>query len=318
MKKRIGVIGIGNMGSHHLRVYSEISDIDLVAVSDINKDLFEKAEEIYDINFYESYLDMIENERLDIVSICVPTVYHYQVAKDCIERGINVLLEKPITDSINTAEELLELADGKNLKLLVGHIERFNPAVKKLKEIIDNGKIGNIISVIARRVGIFPPQIKDANVAVDLAIHDIDIINYLLDSLPTEVNINSQKSLIKERADSVEFFLKYKNVSAYIQANWITPVKIRKLSITGDKGYVEMDYVNQKIELYESNYEKIETKSFKDYVLKFSQPDKTVISVAKKEPLKEEILYFIDCVEENIKIDSNFALDSLKIILNNL
>lgn len=311
---KIGIIGCGNMGRNHLRVYSELSDVNLVSVADINKDIFINIEEKYGVNFYESYLDMIDNERLDIVSICVPTSFHYQVTKDCIEKRINVLLEKPITDNIKEAEKLLELAENKKVKFLVGHIERFNPAVKKLKEIIDSGKIGNITSIIARRVGIFPPQIQDASVAIDLAIHDIDIINYLLNGLPIEIIQNKKRNLIKNRDDSVEFFLKYKTASAYIQANWITPVKIRKLNITGNKGYIEMDYVNQKIELYESHYEKEKSYSFKD-ILHFSEPDKTVVSVAKKEPLKEEILYFIDCIRKDKKVDSNFALDSLKIAL---
>ena len=121
--------------------------------------------------------------------------------------------------------------------------------------------------------------------------------------------------MIKKRDDSAEFFLKYKKASAYIQANWITPIKIRKLNITGEKGYIELDYINQKIELYESNYEKKDSFSFEDYILHFSEPDKTIISVAKKQPLKEEILYFIDCVKNNKEIDSSFALDSLKIAL---
>jgi len=318
MKKyKVGVIGAGNMGSNHIRVYSEIPEVDLVAISDVNPETLKDLATEYIANFYYNYIEMIKEEELDIVSICVPTNLHYEVAKNCIKNKINVLLEKPITSNIKEAKELLELSKEYKVKFLVGHIERFNPAVTKVKEIIDSGKIGNITAIIARRVGIFPPQIQDADVAVDLAIHDIDIANYLLNSLPIEVTVNKKRNLIKKRNDSVEFFLKYINASAYIQANWITPVKIRKLNITGENGYLELDYVNQKIELYESNYKKIKSRSFDD-ILHFSEPDKTIISVARKEPLKEEILYFIDCVKENKIVDSSFALDSLKIILNNL
>ena len=129
--------------------------------------------------------------------------------------------------------------------------------------------------------------------------------------------MHRKRNLIKERDDSVEFFLEYLEASAYIQANWITPVKIRKLNITGEKGYLALDYVNQEIELYESHYDRSKSCSFED-ILHFSEPDKTVISVAKKEPLKEEILYFIDCVKNNKDVDSMFALHSLKIALYNL
>ena len=318
MKKyKVGVIGAGNMGNNHIRVYSELPGVDLVAISDVNPETSNDLATKYIANFYYDYTKMIETEELDIVSICVPTNLHYEVAKYCLEKKINVLLEKPIAANIEDAEELLELSKTNNVKLLVGHIERFNPAVKKVKEIIDSGKIGDITAIVARRVGIFPPQIKDANVAVDLAIHDIDISNYLLNQLPKNISMHRKRNLIKERDDSVEFFLEYLEASAYIQANWITPVKIRKLNITGENGYLELDYVNQKIELYESHYDRGKSCSFED-VLHFSEPDKTIISVAKKEPLKEEILYFIDCVKNNKDVDSMFALYSLKIALYNL
>lgn len=318
MKKyKVGVIGAGNMGNNHIRVYSELPEVDLVAMSDVNPDLFEELYDKYHIRTYKDYKKMIDTEKLDIVSICVPTNLHHEVAKYCLEKKINVLLEKPIAANVEDARELLQLSHTNDVKLLVGHIERFNPAVKKVKEIIDSGKIGDITAIVARRVGIFPPQIKDANVAVDLAIHDIDIANYLLNQLPKNISMHRKRNLIKERDDSVEFFLEYLEASAYIQANWITPVKIRKLNITGEKGYLALDYVNQEIELYESHYDRSKSCSFED-ILHFSEPDKTVISVAKKEPLKEEILYFIDCVKNNKDVDSMFALHSLKIALYNL
>lgn len=316
-KIKCAVIGIGNMGKNHVRTYSQIADADLIAVADNNKELAKKTAEDYNTRYYVDYKEMIEAEKPDIVSICVPTNFHHEVAIYCMNNNVNILLEKPIAPTIKEAEEILELAQRKNLKLLVGHIERFNPAVRKIKEMITKGELGHITAIIARRVGGFPPQIKDANIAVDLAIHDIDIVNYLLDELPFEIAINKQKNHIEQREDSVEFFLKYKKTSAYIQANWITPVKIRKLTITGTEGYLEMDYINQQIEFYKSNYEKFkETYSnFSDYILRFSEPDKFIISVAKKEPLAEELGYLIDCVKTGAAVDSRFSLEALKIVL---
>lgn len=311
----VSIIGCGKMGRNHLRVYSELSEVKITSVVDISE---KKIELPYDsIKIFSDYKKMIEEEKPDLVSICVPTSKHYEVAKYCLENSINVLLEKPICLSVEEAEELLKIAEEKNVKFLVGHIERFNPALLKVKEMVKNGELGQIIALMSRRVGGFPPQIKDANVAVDLAIHDIDITNFLLEDIPYEVLINKQKNLIKEREDSVEFFLKYENASAYIQANWITPVKIRKLCITGTEGYLELDYIKQEIEFYKSNYQKFKEniKDFSDYVVNFSEPDKTIISLAKKEPLKEEILYFINCVKNDIKVDSTFALDALKVAL---
>ncbi|MCK4781679.1 Gfo/Idh/MocA family oxidoreductase [Candidatus Parcubacteria bacterium] len=316
-KLNVAVIGVGNMGKNHVRAYSEISKVRLVAISDLNEMLGNTLSNEFNVKYYKNYKKMLDVKNPDIVSVCVPTSLHYGIAKECVKMGVNVLLEKPIAMDISDAEKLLKLVEENNIKFLVGHIERYNPVVKKTKEIIERGDLGKITAIIARRVGGFPPQIKDANIAVDLAIHDIDIINYLLDDLPVESLVNKQKNHIKKREDSVEFFLKYKQSSAYIQANWITPVKIRKLNITGSEGYLEMDYINQQIEFYKSNYDKFKETSmdFSDYILRFSAPDKINISVAKKEPLKEEILYFINCVENNIKIDSRFALEALRIAL---
>jgi UDP-N-acetylglucosamine 3-dehydrogenase len=311
----VSIIGCGNMGRNHLRVYSEIPEVKITSVVDIGE---KKIELPYDgIKIFNDYKEMIEKERPNLVSICVPTSFHYEVAKYCLENKINVLLEKPICLSEKEAEVLFEITKFYNVKFLVGHIERFNPALLRVKEMIKGGELGQIIALMSRRVGGFPPQIKDANVAVDLAIHDIDIANFLLDDYPQEISVKKKRSLIEEREDSVEFFLKYINSSAYIQANWITPVKIRKLCITGTEGYLELDYINQEVEFYKSNYQKFKeiTKDFSDYIVKFSEPDKTIISLAKKEPLKEEILYFINCVKNDVKIDSTFALDALKIAL---
>ncbi|HRN69564.1 MAG TPA: Gfo/Idh/MocA family oxidoreductase [Candidatus Woesebacteria bacterium] len=312
---KVCVIGIGNIGKHHVRIYSEIPEIEFTAISDINETTGSVLAKKFRIKFYRDFEEMLATELPDFVSICVPTSLHYKIAKICIKKKINVLIEKPITEKIDDAKELIRLSKKYNVKLFVGHVERFNPAVKKVKEMINKNDLGKITAIIARRVGGFPPQIKDADVTIDLAIHDIDVINYLLEQTPKSVYYNKQKNHIKNREDSVEIFLKYQNTSAYIQANWITPVKIRKLTITGTEGYLELDYITQKIEFYKSNYKKFKeaSKNFSDYIMIFSDPDKINISVAKKEPLKEELLHYINCVKNNIDMDPTFAVDALKI-----
>src|SRR3989344_413560 len=314
---KAAIIGICNMGKNHVRVYSEISSITLVALSDLNETLGTQLAEKHHTKFYRDYEEMLEKEEIDLVSVCVPTSLHFKVASYCLKKKVHTLLEKPITSNINDAQKLINLAKRNKVKLLVGHIERYNPALRQVKEIVDSGILGRIIAITSRRVGGFPPQIKDVDVAVDLAIHDIDISNYLLGELPTNISVNKQLNHTRRRPDSVEFFLKYKRASSYIQANWISPVKIRKLNITGSEGYLEMDYISQKIEIYKSNYSKFkeESSNFSDYVLLFSEPDITNVSVKKKEPLKEEILFFIDCIKNNIDLDSLFALKALEISL---
>lgn len=316
-KPRVAVIGIGNMGKNHVRTYAEIPEVEFVGIADLNDALGKKMSATYQVPFFNDFETMIDEARPDAVSVCVPTSFHYKVVRHCLERGIHVLVEKPITMDVPQAEELIGLAKRKGVLLSVGHIERHNPAVVKVKEMIDKGELGKVTAILARRVGGFPPQIKDANIAVDLAIHDIDIVNYLLGGLPSSVAVHKAKNHIGQREDSVEFFLQYNGASAYIQANWITPVKIRKLTITGSEGYLEMDYLNQQIEFYKSNYEKFkeETPNYSDYILRFSEPDKIVILVAKKEPLRQELLAFVATIGRGVFADPQYALDALKIAL---
>lgn len=315
---KAAVIGVGNMGKNHVRVYSELPGIVLAAVSDLNQNIGKQLSDQYGANYYKKFEEMIEKEKPDLVSVCVPTTLHFKVASKCLERKINVLVEKPIASKVSEAKKLDLLAKKNKVLLLVGHIERYNPAVKKVKELIEKNEVGKVISVMARRVGGFPSQIKDANIAVDLAIHDIDIVNYILNARPLKVVSNKQRNHIKNREDSVEFFLKYKKASAFIQANWMTPLKIRKLNITGTEGYLEMDYINQTIDIFKSNYEKFREVSgdFSDYILKFSEPDIIKINVAKKEPLKEEIRHFISCIASKNKVDCQHAIHALKIALS--
>lgn len=312
---KVAVVGIGNMGMNHVRAYSK-SNVTLVAIADTNVLRGKEVSEKFGVPFFENYQKMCEEVNLDAVSVCVPTNLHYKVAKHFLTKGLNVLLEKPISTNVREARLLLDLAKKNKNTFLVGHIERFNPAVKKAKEIIDGGRLGDICAIMIRRVGGYPPQIVDTNISIDLAIHDLDIANYLMSSKPVKVSINKQKRLTSKTEDAVEYFMKYKNkASVYIQANWISPVKIRKLSITGTKGYMELDFITQQIDLYESNFGKFSMAKggYSEYVLKFSNPDKISIPVDKKEPLVEEINYFLDSVKSKTKIDSEFAIDALKI-----
>ncbi len=320
-KVRYGVVGVGSMGRNHVRAAHELEQAELVGIADSNAANAAEIAARYGCEAFPDAVSMIEACRPDAVSICVPTTWHYRVARDCMLKGVHVLVEKPIAATVDEGEKLLALAKSQGVKLMVGHIERFNPAIRKVKEIIGKGEIGKIVSIAARRVGVFPPQIKDANIAVDLAIHDIDIVNFLLGGTATKVAAVKSRNHIESRDDSVEILMKCGETSAYIQANWITPVKIRKLSITGTDGYLEMDYINQKIQLFQSNYEKYrdtpgQRGGYADYVLKYLDPDIIEYNVAKKEPLKEELQYFLRMISDpDAQIDARHAIDALAIAL---
>ncbi|MFH8093033.1 MAG: Gfo/Idh/MocA family oxidoreductase [Candidatus Aenigmatarchaeota archaeon] len=310
---KVAVIGVGNMGRHHVRVYSELTNVKLVAISDVNKNVGEIIAKKYGCKFYCNYKEMLEKEEIDGVSIATPTSLHKDVALDVINANKHVLIEKPLADTVENAKKIIKAAKEKDVKLMVGHIERFNPAVRKLKEIINERKLGDIKTIIIRRVGLFPPRLKDTNVIIDLAIHDIDICNYLLGREPVVLYATAGKALTNRQEDYADIFLRYGTINVFIQVNWITPVKIRNLSITGTKGYAELNYITQDLKIYESIFEKSRDETFEE-IVKFGQPKEIHISVNKKEPLKEELKSFISYINGGVcEASGEEALKALEV-----
>ena len=165
MRKRLraGVIGVGAMGKNHARLYSELFDVELIGVADVNENLATSIAQSYGCKPFADYKDLL-NENLDALSIVVPTTLHKKVALDAITKGINVLVEKPIADTVENADEIIKVARQKGVKLMVGHVERFNPAIIKLKELIDSGLLGKVVSISAKRVGPYNPRIRDVGI----------------------------------------------------------------------------------------------------------------------------------------------------------
>lgn len=310
------VIGVGNMGRHHARVYSQIEGINLVAVADPDKKNGQDIARKYNCRYYENYKDMLKKEKIDAVSTAVPTSLHKKIAVSCINKNVPVLIEKPIADTVDAAREIILLSKKKGVPICIGHIERFNPAIQKLKVLLDEGKFGRIISINTKRVGLFPPQIKDTDVIIDLAVHDIDICNFLIGAHCTTVSARAGKALNSRKYDYADIILGYNGIDVTIQVNWITPVKVRELSLTGTKGYAELNYLNQKLKIYKSIYEK-EFDSYGDYIVKFGTPEAEELNLTGKEPLRLEIENFLDHVKNgnsNI-VTARDGLDSLVIAL---
>lgn len=292
----VGVIGIGNMGQNHARVYSELPGARLLAIADFDKRKGEKLAERYGCRYYKDYREMLEQERLDAVSVAVPTAFHKKITMDCLKQGVSVLVEKPIADKVSDAEEMINEAKERALVLSVGHIERFNPAVQKLKELINQDKFGKITSIWIKRVGLAPPKTPDTDVIIDLAVHDIDVCNFLLGRLPKEVYARAGKALYSTCGDYASILLDYGGVNVGIQVNWLTPVKIRELAMTGIKGYVELNYITQSLRVYESSYKKTFC-SFGDFLIKFGAPNVEDVKIEVQEPLRLELQNFISHIQ---------------------
>jgi len=311
----VAVIGVGNMGQHHARNYTEIPGLDLVAVADTNPKIGDPIAKRFKCNYYKDYAKMLEKEKIELVTIAVPTKFHKKVALDCIQKGIHILIEKPIAATVSEAKEIVAKAKEKGVKFTVGHIERFNPAVLKLKEMVEKGKLGDITSIVTRRIGPMPGQIKDANVVIDIGVHDIDLMNWFFGKLPDQVVAGGGNALNRMQQDYVNVFLKYGKMSGLSQANWITPVKIRTLSVSGTKALAEVNFITQELDIYESTYS-TEYDDFGEFVIKFGQPkDKKVIKVDNVEPLKAEIKAFVKAIKENKPpvVTAREAIDALDI-----
>lgn len=286
MKLKVAVIGAGSMGKNHIRVYSSIKEVQLVAVAESDENRLKDISKKYNVKGYHDYLEMLDKEHLDLVSVVVPTKQHKEISINVINHKINVLLEKPIAFTISEAKSIIEKAKKKNVKLMIGHIERFNPAIIELKKRIES--LGKIYKINIERIGPFPGRFIDTGVILDLSIHDIDIINYLIGKKVVSVYSKKQKLISFFYEDSLSAIIGYdSNIVATINANWITPIKKRSISIIGEKGMFEVDYLAQSLYFCKNRLDN------ENNIVK-------KIRVNKKEPLRQEILSFIKCVKKDI------------------
>lgn len=303
MAIKVAVIGTGSMGKNHVRIYSEKGL--LQCICDINPKTKKDISKKYKVKGYSDYKKMIESEDINAVSIATPTKSHKEIAEYCLKKGVHVLLEKPIASTLAEANALCKLKHKQ--VFTVGHIERFNPAVLRLKKMIDEGKLGKIISINAMRVGPYIPKQRDTGVLLDLAVHDVDIINCLFGRKPNYICANGGSLIGSPYEDYAEIFMKYGKVNGHIQVNWINPIKIRELSVTGKGGYARLNYYTQKLKLY------------KPLVIKEGATisDFKNIRIKYEEPLKLEIEHFIKCINKKEKplVTPEQATEAVKITL---
>ena len=224
---------------------------------------------------YTDPSQLLERGDVDFVSICTPTITHAKLALEAIGMGKHVLVEKPMTNTVEEAEEVIRKASSQNVRVMVGFIERFNPAVRKAKEIMEKGDIGQVVLASARRVSRWPERIGDVGVIKDLAIHDIDLICHLFGNEVTQVYAIAG-SLAHRFEDYANITLSFKDgKSASIEANWLTPRKIRRLTITGTEGIIQVEYITQEV-------------TVENKIMSYTP------FLNQKEPLKVELKYFVN------------------------
>ncbi|MFH1359934.1 MAG: Gfo/Idh/MocA family oxidoreductase [Candidatus Omnitrophota bacterium] len=277
-KVKIAVIGIGHLGSRHLKVYSELKHkVQIVGIYDIKQDRAKKFAEHYGVQLYANHKDLCA--KVDAVSICVPTINHFSVAKDFLESGHHVLVEKPITHTVQEAAQLIDLAEQKKCKLQVGHIERFNSAFQGIVKFTKNP-----LFIECHRLNRFPNRSLDIGVIMDLMIHDIDIILGLVRSEVKEIRAVGVP-VLTPLEDIANCRLTFANgCVCNLTASRISDDVTRKIRIFLKDTYISLDYVEQQAYIY---------RKYGRLISKHALP------IEKEEPLKKELESFIDCILKN-------------------
>jgi predicted dehydrogenase len=286
-KTRAGVVGVGQMGQYHVGIYSELHNIELVGVADTDHQRGAYVAGKYGIPLYSDYRHLLD--KVDVVSIAVPTSLHYPVAQAFLEAGVHVLLEKPIAHTMEEATELFRIANTQGAALHVGHVERFNGAIQELKNIVHEPWF-----IESRRLGPFVPRIKEDGVVLDVMIHDIDIILNLVES-PISRLYALGKSINSDREDLANVQICFQNgCIANIMASRATEIKIRTMAITQRDAYIILDYTDQDIRVHrQASSEHVVTRG----ALRYRQESLIErIFVHKENPLKLEIQHLLDCV----------------------
>lgn len=315
---KVAVIGVGNMGRHHARVYSELPDVQLVAVADPEPGNLQTVAERLNVRAYADYRELLTKERPEAVSIAVPTALHLEVALAALEAGAHVLLEKPIAATLDEGKQIIERARALQRQLMVGHIVRFNPAVQALKKKLQAGELGRIFQITCRRIGPFPARIRDVGVVVDLAPHDLDLMRFLTGQDPIRAFAETEQRVHTDHEDLLTGMLRFPDgTTGILEINWLTPTKVREVLVLGERGLFRVDDITQDLYFYENaqanglNWSTLET------LRGVSEGSMTRFALQRYEPLKAELQGFISALQEGcpVPVTGEDGLAALRLAL---
>ena len=299
---KFGVIGLGAMGKNHARIYAELGL--LGAVCDLHGPTAVAAGATYGVTAF-SDLDAFLRSPLGGASIAVPTPLHREVALKCFQAGLNVLLEKPMSDTLESARLIDAEAKGAGKILAVGYIERYNPAFRALQTLVDGGVFGELTSVNIRRVG-GEPRSTD-NIVLDLMTHDFDLLMALFGRKPEKITTHAHES--GGVVNSAQALLDFGTASATCEANWISPIKIRRIQLTGTAGYCDVDLIKKEIVKIDAGFNGTDTP-----VKGFSTNHHQELFTFTQEPLKEQLVAFAKAVAENSSAGLVTGEDGLRVL----
>ncbi|PSN84581.1 hypothetical protein B9Q13_02875 [Candidatus Marsarchaeota G2 archaeon ECH_B_SAG-G16] len=279
-KLRVAVVGVGFWGRNHARVYSTIEGVELVAVVDANESVAQSVAKSLSCEHFSSIDEMLRQKKIDAASVCTPSSTHATVSLELLKHGVNLLIEKPLTTTLAEGFRLLEEVKKSGAIVSVGFIERFNPAVRIIKEWVEKGALGKLTLFYSRRVSNWPERIGDVGVVKDLSIHDLDLARYIIGKEAINVYAVIGKARRGLYEDYANILARFDDSTAFVESNWLTPYKERLLIVTGSNATATANYLTQEVT--------------------FANADGKFMPVVRPtEPLKLELENFVKCVKTN-------------------
>jgi UDP-N-acetylglucosamine 3-dehydrogenase len=294
---RIGLIGAGRMGAYHVETWERIASGRLVAVSEPDEAVARERIGRRPIEWFADHRDLLQRADIDAVCICAPSEHHARIGLDAISAGKHVFVEKPIATALEDGLRMAAAARLARVKLMVGHVERFNPAVGKLAELIEEGRIGRVFRAHATRVGPRPARIQDTGVAVDLATHDLDLMQFVLGRDITSIYAEGSRCVHPTQEDMIACFLRFgeDGPRGLLDVNWLTPEKRREMTVIGEGGMLKASYLNQDVWFTESSGAPTAWSEFAR--LRGDAEGATIrFALPRVEPLHAELEAFARCV----------------------
>ncbi|MFT3868879.1 MAG: Gfo/Idh/MocA family oxidoreductase [Nibricoccus sp.] len=298
---KLGVVGCGYWGPNLIRNFRSLQDCQLKTMCDISEARLKHLKGLYpEVGCETNYDRMLEGNNHDAIVIATSVRFHYPMAKAALNAGKHVMIEKPLAASTAECEELIDIAKAKGVILMVGHTFLYSPPVRKIKEIVDSGDIGEIRYISARRLNLGLFQ-KDINVAWDLAPHDISVILYILGEQPKTINCNGTAHVTRGIEDVTTMYLQFsKERSAIIQSSWLDPRKVREMTIVGSKRMIVYDDLmpQEKIKIFDARVERPpHYDTFAEFHYAYHYGDIYAPYIKQDEPLKTECQHFLDCIK---------------------
>jgi predicted dehydrogenase len=299
----VAVAGLG-FGANHARVLHELQGVRLAAVCDLDQTVLEATGRSYEAATHRDFESMLRSERLDAVVVAVPEKLHLPFGLRAIEAGCAVLVEKPLATSYEDGARLVQAAAAAGVPLMAGHIERFNPAVQELRRRVQAGQAGEVLHLAARRTAPMRVRTQDVNVVHDSALHDIDAMRFVLGREVESVYAQGQRDVLQPFEDSLAGVLRFAGrdgtpgAVASLEVNWLSPLRIRELTVLGTKGILVLDYAAQTLEFHEAVSRPVgAARDWSTEASRLRDPD-AQIPVERKEQLVQELAAFVEAVRD--------------------